>query len=249
MQLYFKATKKIFKPIIQKIARGGKGREDLLESAFFAYAHRNPVIDKIFWGRLKAVEQYIRKRELCEILDFGCGSGVLSYNLGQAGLNVVATDTDPVPFREVKKFIQFPAIVKFVPSLELDAKKYPGRFDAIVALDVLEHIEDTDNAIDFLVSLLKPDGEIIVSGPTENFLYKIGRCLAGKEFTGTYHKTDIKKIRKLFEKRAEVRTIKKIYPFLPLFDSFSALLVGFSLQAILYHFKFGNSLLKISAQT
>lgn len=222
MNAHLKETKKIFKPLIQKISKAGPDRNDLLEAAFFAYAHRNPLIDRIFWGRLNVVLNYVNAHDFKNILDFGCGSGVTAYALAMDGKPVMATDIDPQPLSEVLKFISFPPSFGFINPETLATDNYRSHFDAIIALDVLEHVNNLETTINFLKSRLKSGGEIIVSGPTENFLYKIGRRLAGSEFTGDYHKTDIGAIRKAFEKTGSVATLSKIYPILPLFDIFSA---------------------------
>jgi len=60
--------------------------------------------------------------------------------------------------------------------------------DVIFALDVLEHIKE-DNVLNGLINkfskLLKIGGSLIISGPTENFLYQIARKLTG--FKNDYH--------------------------------------------------------------
>ncbi|HTQ27696.1 MAG TPA: methyltransferase domain-containing protein, partial [Puia sp.] len=100
---------------------------------------------------------------------------------------------------------------------------YPDHsFDYIIALDVLEHINNLDDYILLFKKLLKPGGSIIVSGPTENFLYKIGRKLAGEKFTGDYHVNNIHNIKKSFSKSMDTKTLRKlIWPF-TLFELFVA---------------------------
>ena len=55
-------------------------------------------------------------------------------------------------------------------------------FDIIYALDVLEHINDLEPYVTLFSKLLVPGGTVIISGPTENIFYKIGRKIAGKRF-------------------------------------------------------------------
>jgi hypothetical protein len=70
--------------------------------------------------------------------------------------------------------------------------------------------------------LLSPNGIIIISGPTENILYKIGRVFAGNRFTGDYHVTTISKVKQEFSRFFFFFTIKKIlFPFV-LFEIFTA---------------------------
>ena len=218
----FKRTRDVFKPLIQEISSKGSGRSDLLEAAFFAYAHRNPLIDRIFWGRLKLVERYVLDRRFSRILDYGCGSGVMSYCLGSSGLNVTASDIDPRPLEEIRNRMAFPPSVSFIETPKLSESRFGGQFDCIVVLDVLEHIEDLTETISLFKHLLRPEGEAIVSGPTENKLYHIGRKLAGKEFTGAYHKSDVRKVRSGLSHDFLIHEIASFPPIMPLFEIFSA---------------------------
>ena len=54
---------------------------------------------------------------------------------------------------------------------------------------------------------------LIISGPTESFLYKIGRKLAG--FSGDYHVTNIYDVERKFSEGGFTKTgLKKLYfPF------------------------------------
>ena len=85
----------------------------------------------------------------------------------------------------------------------------------------LEHVDDLQFVMGKLISLLKPDGEIIISGPTENFFYQLGRKLAGREFSGHYHERSITQVRKLFADEMKLISIAKIYWPIVLFDIFS----------------------------
>jgi len=50
---------------------------------------------------------------------------------------------------------------------------------------VLEHVEPVEDALELFKTWLKRDGALLVSLPTENRLYRLGRRLAG--FKGHYH--------------------------------------------------------------
>ncbi len=147
----------------------------------------------------------------------------MAYHLKKCDYEVTAIDIDLSPKNQLVEYIEFPDGINFVEGdvLTIDFDK---KFDAIIALDVLEHIPLHISPV-FLKrfdGLLAPNGKIIISGPTENILYKLGRYLAGSDFTGSYHETNIDLIKKEFQYFFEIKTVKKLYFPFTLFEIFSA---------------------------
>ncbi len=221
-QAVFNSVKKKFKTAFGRIL-SKQNNYEIDEAALPAYAHKNPLIDYLFWQRVKVAANYANENGSGrKVLDFGCGSGVLSYLLAEQGYAVTACDIEFRPLQLVKEEIDFPTGITFLAGdiLSMDLPK--GSFDAIFALDVLEHIENLEAYIIRFNELLIPNGSIIVSGPTENILYKIGRSLAGNRFTGDYHVTNIAKIKAKFKLFNKVTTIKKLLFPVVLFEVFVA---------------------------
>lgn len=217
----FGDTKLKFKNAVQSVLKDHSSYE-IDEAALPAYAHKNPVIDHIFWRRVEVAYNYAIENKAKHILDFGCGTGLLSYALANEGIKVFAIDLHFGPLNLVKSKIDFPSNIEFVEADLMKHELPEHSFDMIIALDVLEHIENLDDYIHRFKQLLKPGGKIIVSGPTENWLYKLGRRMAGEKFTGDYHVSNIHTIRKQFEKTMKVRTIKRLIWPLTLFEIFVA---------------------------
>lgn len=193
------------------------------EAAFPAYAHPNPLINWLFWQRLNVVMKYIRKRAPYEsVLDFGCGSGVLLPFLAEHSPRVIGVDRDLSPSMLIQRYITFPSWVQICNIEDHPLDEIPAAtFDLITALDVLEHVIDLSTVLDQLIRLLKPNGELIVSGPTENLFYQVGRKLAGKTFSGVYHERGISEIAKLVKKKGNVKTLANLYSPITLFSIFS----------------------------
>ena len=221
-----KNTKKIFKNTITEILNNQGTDEVLSEAALPAYAHKNPIIDYIFWQRISLAVEFIDKNvnSNAAILDFGCGTGVLSFELAKKGFNLTSIDLDLSPLNLLQSKIKYPSNITFIEHDFLTMNFESQKFKAIVALDVLEHIplEILPEYLKKFDELLQPNGFIIVSGPTENWLYRIGRKIAGNDFTGHYHETDINKIKNVFNLNFQVKLISKlIWPF-TLFEIFYA---------------------------
>jgi 2-polyprenyl-3-methyl-5-hydroxy-6-metoxy-1,4-benzoquinol methylase len=203
----------------EKILReGSRGEYD--EQALPAYSHRNRLMRWLFWQRLRRVVLYLERKapEGARILDFGCGVGMLLPLLAWRGFQVTGVDLD---IRHTQSFLDAFHIsgVTVLPASNLN-ELTGGQFDVITALDVLEHVPDLDGTVVRLGSLLKPGGKLIVCGPTENALYRLGRRLAG--FSGAYHLRNIEDIRQAVEKYSPTMSLGTIYPWLPLFKLFEA---------------------------
>ena len=152
------------------------------ESCVPSYIHPNYLAALVAWYRLLvAARFYHRYGSAGRILDFGSGTGEIYHIL----------DTDqPYDFIESNDIL-VQALIRWIPhahrtSLEELKNNY---YTAIFALDVLEHVDDVQNILNRLIGALTQDGIFILSGPTENLLYKLGRRIVG--FGGHYHKTNI----------------------------------------------------------
>ncbi len=219
----FNAYKSRYRSAIQQVlAHAEKGRLD--EAAFPAYSHRNPLINWLFWQRLRKVMDYVQNpTPYTNILDFGCGSGVMLPYLSSISAHVTAMDVDLLPIRSVQKYIPLPQNVAVKDATQIPVSALPtNSFDLIIALDVLEHVHDLPQTLRELLGLLKPDGRLIVSGPTENILYRLGRKVAGPEYSGAYHERGIAEIKNELLKTTTLEHIATLYWPIPLFEIFSA---------------------------
>ena len=218
----FNAYKTEFRAVIRKVlAEAEHGRMD--EAGFPAYSHHNPLINWLFWQRLHKVMNYIEQDAPYEhVLDFGCGSGVMLPFLCEISSRVTAMDIDLLPFERVSQQQPFPANLEVHDAREVTLRDLPKEsFDIITATDVLEHVDDLPGTLGDMKDLLKPGGHIIISGPTENIFYKIGRALAGPEYSGDYHERGIIEVRNLLGEQMQVIQIATLYWPMPLFDIFA----------------------------
>lgn len=209
MHPVLRETKARFQPAVQEVLRTTRSPA-LDEAAFPAYAHRNPLVDLIFWRRLSVAFAEARRHGGRRALDFGCGTGLMSEALTSAGFRVTAVDLDLGPKRLLEERLAFSKSITFFEGDLVTLDLPSGSFDVILALDVLEHISPLAPYVNAFERLLSPNGVLIVSGPTENWLYRLGRRLAGGEFTGHYHVSDIHVVAESARERFEVRTVARV---------------------------------------
>lgn len=153
--------------------------ETLEESCVPSYVHRNPLAAWTAWSRLTAAARlYARFAPAGPVLDFGSATGEL-----RQVLEPIRGDYHFVEQNEVL----VGALTRNIPEARREdgADLGEGRFAAVFALDSLEHNEEIGPILETIARSLRPDGVFILSGPTENALYRLGRRLAG--FDGHYH--------------------------------------------------------------
>jgi trans-aconitate methyltransferase len=98
------------------------------------------------------------------VLDLGCAAGALGAGLkDRGGVEVVGVELDPDLARQAQGRLDR---VVVGDVRELDGL---GRFDCVVAADVLEHLEEPWDALRRAVELVEPGGAVVVSLPNVRF--------------------------------------------------------------------------------
>lgn len=159
-----------------------------------SYLHRNPAMRWMAWRRLELVARFLRETQIPAvdspgqtIMDFGCGTGVLFDEASQIADKVYGVDIVLEPARMLVDEWGLDKVT--VLDTEQAKSQLPTQsVDTIIAAEVLEHIDPLDDTLAFFRNLIKPGGNLLVSLPTENLLYRLGRRLAG--FEGHYHQSN-----------------------------------------------------------
>jgi putative flippase GtrA/SAM-dependent methyltransferase len=104
------------------------------------------------------------------VLEIGCSSGFFLRDLKREFPNaqIVGTDTVVEPLKRLGESL------RGIPLLQFDLLKCPLRekqFDAVVALNVLEHIQDDQTALERMAALLKAGGILVLEVPQGPGLY------------------------------------------------------------------------------
>jgi SAM-dependent methyltransferase len=179
------------------------------ETCIPSYLHTNLAAAGVAWARLFAAARLYRTfTKPGPVLDFGAASGELAHVL-PAGVKY--------DFAEIDE-----GMAKALIESNSDATRYaietlqPGRYAAIFARDSLEHNDHVGKILDQLLPALRADGILILSGPTENALYRLGRRIAG--FSGAYHKTTIYNIEQEASRRLKLVSRRALPIGMPLFS-------------------------------
>lgn len=105
-----------------------------------------------------------------DILEVGFGIGNFTKELTSFG-NVFAIDIDKEHIKETTALLKGKAKVGW-GDIEKGSYFFNKRvFDSVVCINVLEHIQDDDKALNNIHSLLKNEGYLILLVPAHQFLY------------------------------------------------------------------------------
>lgn len=142
------------------------------------------------------------------VLDLGCGTGYGTALLSRAApAEAVGIDLDPRNVRFARR--RFPA-PRFVIG---DAQGLPeelGRFDLVVASNVLEHLAEVDRALDGLAKHLVPGGTLVAVVPP----ITDAASLAENE-RNPFHRSNLRVeewLRRLESRFGEVSTFRHLPP-------------------------------------
>ena len=128
------------------------------------------------------------------VLDLGAGQGAFSMRLKDSGYEVLAVDQDAanfhatgIPFVQLN-FNDSASVAKFASENE-------GRFDAVIGMEVIEHVENPWDYVRLLKCLAKPAGLIVVTTPNvESWVSRWNYLFSGRlshfedeDYTGSGH--------------------------------------------------------------
>lgn len=106
-----------------------------------------------------------------KILDMGCGTGHLSLELIQDGYQVCAADVSDELVDYANRKAQEAGCKLNATQMDIQKMSYGEAFDAVVCLDVLEHVADDRLALANIYQALRSGGIMICAVPALSALY------------------------------------------------------------------------------
>lgn len=131
-----------------------------------------------------------------KVLEVGAGSGMMTKHLVKSkSCDVVALEINPASLEKLRSYVDRAYAVDLNDPSWTDAVAGEGKFDAIIAADVLEHLYDPWAVLKGMKSLLNDSGSIVISLPHVAHSAVIS-CLIEEDFEyrewGLFDKTHIR---------------------------------------------------------
>ena len=142
-----------------------------------------PLFGKIYFGGIKnIIKTFLRfRKNFPKVLDIGGGLGLFSLNFK---LNFPKSNVfilDEILYDGIKAPLTKNATIRINDYIQGDIQKktsfHNDNFDLIFALDILEHVDNPSVAIDEILRILKKNGLLFISVPTESILLRMVRFL------------------------------------------------------------------------
>ena len=149
-----------------------------LEQIVPEYNSKILLVKKLFFDRIKYAIELAEIEDGLKVLDLGCGNGSLLKEIRKVNRNCELEGID-INNNVVNLKIENCC----VRVQDITKQQLKNTYDVIFALDVLEHIEDASRILRELKENLNNAGKLIVSGPTENWFYKLSRFVLKGTFS------------------------------------------------------------------
>lgn len=145
--------------------------DELEEAWYFAFDHPIALLRAENAARIPWVKAEIKKRfsQPISILDVGCGAGLLTNALAQEGHAVSGIDLSEKSLGLAEKHDPTQS-VKYVKANAYELPFLDSSFDAVSAMDVLEHVENPAQLISEASRVLKKGGLFFFHTFNRNFL-------------------------------------------------------------------------------
>ncbi len=105
-----------------------------------------------------------------EVIDIGCGGGILSESMAARGANVTGIDMGETPLKIARLHLHESDLDVDYQQVTAEnfALKNAQRYDVVTCLEMLEHVPDPASVIKACFDLVKPGGAVFLSTINRN---------------------------------------------------------------------------------
>ncbi|ETX27205.1 bifunctional 2-polyprenyl-6-hydroxyphenol methylase/3-demethylubiquinol 3-O-methyltransferase UbiG [Roseivivax isoporae] len=121
-------------------------------------------------GRLAFFDRHVDWQDR-DVLDLGCGGGFMAEALARRGARVTGIDPAGEAIRAAAAHAETEGLgIRYDTGTGEDLPYADGAFDAVVCVDVLEHVADLDRVLEESARVLRPGGTFLFDTINRNRL-------------------------------------------------------------------------------
>lgn len=188
---------KATRPLDAELGKGHYAAKQIFcRDPLIAWSHR-----RRFEVGLRLARAFQGKR----LLDYGCGDGTFLALLQASSAppaEAVGVELDDFQVNDCRARLGDRRGLRFESIAALDTEAHRETYDAVVCMEVLEHVVDLDRVIERLWRVLADSGTLLVSVPVETglplLLKQAARRIAGWRGIGDYPGTSAYTVREYF---------------------------------------------------
>ena len=146
-----------------------------LSNEWWSESGKYKILHKIKPIRIKYILNHIttKNNKNLEILDLGCGGGLVCEPLAKLGFNVTGIDFIENNIKVAKLHASKNNLKINYYTQDIDSLSLKKKYDLIILFEILEHIDNWDKTLLKIKKFLKKDGLIILSTINRNIVSKI----------------------------------------------------------------------------
>lgn len=175
----------------------------------------HPLVGFLYRARIKQALSLLSP-PYGSILEVGYGSGILMPTLMTIGKSVSGIDIDSDPER-VKSNLEKIGVYVSLKRGDVCEADYPDEsFDLVIAISILEHLNNIERLINKVFCLLRPGGHFLVGMPRIGNLMEFAFCVLGYN-AKKHHITNYMQFLKISCRFFNLVSSKRIPPWTPMF--------------------------------
>jgi 2-polyprenyl-6-hydroxyphenyl methylase/3-demethylubiquinone-9 3-methyltransferase len=105
-----------------------------------------------------------------DVLDVGCGGGILAEAMARAGARVTGIDLSEKPLRVAQLHLHESGLAVDYRGVSAEdlARERPASFDVVTCMELLEHVPDPASMVAACATLVRPGGNVFFSTINRN---------------------------------------------------------------------------------
>jgi 2-polyprenyl-3-methyl-5-hydroxy-6-metoxy-1,4-benzoquinol methylase len=143
----------------------------------FEWAHEQPSAAHAYL--LPAVLAALRRGAPARVLDLGCGNGVFTARIVENGFTVVGLDASASGIAIAQRLLPGAELLQWSLEDPLPPSLHQ-RFDAVIAVEVIEHLPTPRVLCARATEALRPGGQFVLTTPYHGYLKNLALALTGQ---------------------------------------------------------------------